>query len=61
MQSNLSGEVWKAFRGLAADKTVVIQPAGEDFSVVVWDRFDYVQEVSKQLQDKSIYKDVGLS
>ena len=61
MQNSLSGEEWKAFRGLAADKTIVIQPAGEDSSVVVWDRFDYVQGVSKQLQDKSIYKDVGFS
>ena len=61
MQSNFSGEEWKAFRGLAADKTFVIQPAGEDSSVVGWDRFDYVQGVSKQLQDKRIYKDVGLS
>ena len=50
-QSNLSVEEWKALRGLAADKTVVIRGADKGSSVVVWDRSDYLLETSTQLQD----------
>ena len=53
-QSNLSAEEWKALRGLAADKTIVIKGADKGSSVVVWDRFDYLHEVSRQLQDQNI-------
>ena len=57
-QSNLSAEEWKALRGLAADKTIVIKGADKDSSGVVWDRSDYLHEVSRQLQDQNICEDV---
>ena len=57
-QSNLSAEEWKALRGLAADKTIVIKGADKDSSVVVCDRSDYLHEVSRQLQDQNICEDV---
>ena len=50
-QSNVSVEEWKAFRGLATDKTIVIRGADKGSSVVVWDRSDYLLETSTQLQD----------
>ena len=57
-QSNLSAEEWKALRGLAADKTIVIKGADKGSSVVVWDRSDYLHEASRQLQDQNIYENV---
>ena len=57
-QSNLSDEEWKALRGLAADKTIVIKGADKGSLVVVWDRSDYLHETSVQLQDQNIYKNV---
>ena len=57
-QSNLSAEEWKALRDLAADKTIVIKGSDMDSSVVVWDRSDYLHEVSRQLQDQNICEDV---
>ena len=53
-QSNLSAEEWKALRGLAADKSIVIKGADKGSSVVVWDRSDYLHEASRQLQDQNI-------
>ena len=61
MQSNLSGEEWKALRALAANKTIAIKAADKGYSVVVWDRSDYFQEASRQHQDKSVYEDVRFS
>ena len=57
-QSNLSAEEWKALRGLAADKTIIIKVADSGFSVAVWVRSDYLHEASRQLQDQNIYKNV---
>ena len=57
-QSNLSAEEWKVLRGLEADKTIVIKGADKGSSVVVCDRSDYLQEVSRQLQDQNICEDV---
>ena len=54
-RSNLSAEEWQALRGLAADKTIVIKGADKGSSVVVWDRSDYLHEVSRQLHDQNIY------
>ena len=56
-QSNLSAEEWKALRVLPVDKTIVIERADKGSSVVVWDRSDYLHEVSRQLQDQNICKD----
>ena len=57
-QSNISAEKWKALKGSAADKTVVIEGADKASSVVVWDRSDYLHDASRQLQDQNIYEDV---
>ena len=57
-QSNLSAEDWKALRDLEADKTIVIKGTNKRSSVVVWDRSDYLHEVSRQLQDQNICEDV---
>ena len=54
MQSNLSGEEWKALRALAANKTIAIKAADKGYSVVVWDRSDYFQEASRQHQEKRL-------
>ena len=35
MQSNLSGEEWKALRAIAANKTIVIKAADKGSSMVV--------------------------
>ena len=48
MQSNLSGEKWKALRALTTDKTIVIKTADKGSPVVVRDRSDYLQEASRQ-------------
>ena len=58
IQSNLSAEEWKALRGLAADKTIVIKGTDKGSSVAVWDRSNYLHEASRQLQDQKIYKNV---
>ena len=42
--SESTPEEWKALRGLAADKTIVIKGADNGSSVVVWDRSDYLHE-----------------
>ena len=57
-QNNLPGEEWKALRHLANDRSIVIKVANKGSSVVVWDKDDYLQEASRQLQDTNIYKDV---
>ena len=60
-QSNLSAEEWKALRGLAAHKTIVIKVADKGSPVVVWDRSDYLHEAPRHLQDQNIYKNVKLN
>ena len=63
-QSTLSAEEWKALRDrtivktIAADKTIVIKGADKGSSFAIWDRSDYLYEVSRQLQDQNIYEDV---
>ena len=52
-QGNLSGEEWKALRALAAGKAIFIKAADKGSSVVAWDRSDYLQEASRQLQEKT--------
>ena len=48
-QSNLSGKEWKALGGFAPDRSAVIKSADKGFSVVVWDRNDYLHEASREL------------
>ena len=55
-QSNLSAEEWKALRGLAADKTIVIKGADKGSSVVVWDRSDYLHEASRHCKIRTYTK-----
>ena len=56
--SNLSGEEYKALRKLADDRSIVIKGADKGSSVVVWNRYDYFQKVSRQLKDGNLYEDV---
>ena len=37
---NLIKEKWKAIRGLAEDRSIVIKPADKGSCVVVWDKLD---------------------
>ena len=45
-------------RLLANDRSIVIKKADKGLCVVVWDREGYIAEVSKQLNDESVYKSV---
>ena len=58
IQSNLSGDEWKALRNLADDRSNVIKGADKGSSKVIWERADYLQEASKQLRDTNIYEGV---
>ena len=48
-------------RSLENDRNVVIKPADEGSSIVVWDRLDYLAEAEKQLSDSKTYKEVQWS
>ena len=61
MQSKLSGEEWKALKALPDDKTIVIKAVDIGSSVAVLDMSDYLQENSRQHQDKNTYKDLRFS
>ena len=43
---------------LSGDKTIMIKEADKGSSVLVWDRFEYLHEASRQLQDQNIYEGV---
>ena len=43
---------------LSGDKTIIIKEADKGSSVLVWDRFEYLHEASRQLQDQNIYEGV---
>ena len=58
--SNMSKEEWEALRGLADDRSIVIKQADKGSCVVVWCRDDYIKEANKQLEDKTVYKDIDL-
>ena len=60
-QSNLSGDEWKALRNLADDGSIVIKGADKGSSGVIWERENYIQEVSKQVRDTNIYEDVNFN
>ena len=49
--SNMSSEEWKALRGLADDRSIVIKKADKGSCVVVWCREDYIKEAERQLED----------
>ena len=48
-------------RSLENDKNVLIKPADQGSSIVVWDSLDYLAEAEKQLSDSNTYKEVKLS
>ena len=48
-------------RSLENDRNVLIKPADQRSSIVVWDRLDYLAEAEKQLSDSNTYKEVKLS
>ena len=56
--SNFSKEEWQCIRLLANDRSIIIKKADKGLCVVVWDHEDYIAEVSKQLNDESVYKSV---
>ena len=58
-QNNLSAEECNALWGLAAYETTVIKGADQVSPVVAWNRFEYLHEASRLLQDQNIqYEDV---
>ena len=57
--SNMSKEEWKALRGLADDRSIVIKQADKGSCVVVWCRDDNIKEANKQLENKTVYKDIN--
>ena len=57
--SNMSKEEWEALRGLADDRSIVIKQADKGSCVVVWCRDDYIKEANKQLEAKTVNKDIN--
>ena len=55
----MSKEEWDALRGLADDRSIVINKADKVSRVVVWCRDDYIKETKNQLKDNTVYKDVN--
>ena len=58
---NLTRDEYLAMRSLENDKNVLIKPADQGSSIVVWDRLDYLAEAEKQLSDSNTYKEVKVS
>ena len=56
---NTSKEEWEGLRWLADDKSIVVKQADKGSCVVVWCRDDCIKEANKQLEDKSVYKDIN--
>ena len=55
----MSKEEWEALTGLADDRSIVIKQADKGSCVVVWCRDDYIKEANKQLEAKTVYKDIN--
>ena len=55
----MSKEKWEALRGVADDRGIVIKQVHKGFCVAVWCRDDYIKEANKQLEDKTVYKDIN--
>lgn len=56
---NLSQEEWRVLKGLRQDNSIVIKPADKGCIVVVMDRWQYVREAMRQLEDTEFYKELG--
>ena len=59
LPSNMYKEEWEALRGLADYRSVVIKQADEGSCMVVWCRDAYIKKANKQLEDKTVYKDIN--
>ena len=59
--SNLSIGERQALYDLKSDKTIVIKEADKGSAVVVWDREDYCAEAYRQLDNSSVYEELGSS
>ena len=51
--------MWKALKGLADDRSIVIRQAVKCHCMVVWHRCDCIKEANKQLKDKTVHKDIN--
>ena len=49
----------EALTGLEDDRSIVLKEADKGSCVVVWCRDDHIKEANKQLEDKTIYKDIN--
>ena len=56
--NNLTKEELNALYNLKDDPTIIIKSANKETAVVVWGREDYLNEASKQLEDKDVYEGV---
>ena len=56
--SNFSKEEKQSLHSLADDRNIVIKKADKGSCVVLWDCNDYIAEAEKQLNNKSVYKNV---
>ena len=56
--SNFSKKEWQSLRPLADGRNIFIKKADKGSCVVVWDRKDYIAEAEKQLNNKSVYKNM---
>ncbi|XP_077137512.1 uncharacterized protein LOC143803305 [Ranitomeya variabilis] len=55
-QTNLSHLEKLSLEQLASDKSLVIKPADKGGATVVMDRTDYIEEITRQLSDTTVYK-----
>lgn len=55
---NFSQEEWGAMKGLRQDNSIVIKPADKGCIVVVMDRWQYVREAMRQLEDTEFYEEL---
>ena len=57
--SKFSQEEWRAVRSVAEDSSLVIKKADKGSCVVVWDRWDHIKEVEKQLRDSTVFEKIN--
>ena len=55
----MSKEEWEALKGVAY-WNIVIKQADKGYCMVAWCRDDYIKEANKQLEDKTVYKDINI-
>ena len=59
VNSNITKEEWDALKGLADDRSIVMNKSDKGSCVVVWCRDEYIKEAENQLKDNTVYKDVN--